>query len=361
MPDRVCLKCGADPSLGVLEAPADDAPPATETQPDSGLQAGFQDSRRGRGGRRAKRPHLMLKLVVGWSLVLVLIVIGARFLWYEEDAERQPAAPSSKTTTLSNEDIFFLNEAAPKCSEVFSGFLAAGTPESRNQFVLAPITTSSRMARFYSLNSLPNVDPGRLSLADNGLLNLPGGKAVESCWQSLDGRKIEAVFREENGEWRLDWDHFARYSDYPWALFLAGSGESEGEFRLLVRERLAEERKAADALSLVFYAPRFGQPGEAGFQSPEFLVSRNNRDGKLLDAAFKLARSGGRVFGSQLPNLNPEGMIRVRVKVRRFEVDMERKFEIVKVLACHWYSVDEPGVEPADATVAPAAQPPQAR
>jgi hypothetical protein len=27
-------------------------------------------------------------------------------------------------------------------------------------------------------------------------------------------------------------------------------------------------------------------------------------------------------------------------------VDTERKFEITGVTACHWYSVDDPGVEP---------------
>jgi hypothetical protein len=178
------------------------------------------------------------------------------------------------------------------------------------------------------------------------VLNLPGGRAIETSWNAPDGRKVDAIFREENGEWRLDWDHFVRYGDYPWSLFLAGSGPPEGEFRLLARERLADARKKADSISIVLYAPRFARPGETGFQSPEFLVPRNTRDGQLLDAAFKLARSGGQVFGSKLPNPNPDDMIRVRVKVRRLEQDLERKFEIAAVLACHWYSVDDPGVEP---------------
>ena len=106
----------------------------------------------------------------------------------------------------------------------------------------------------------------------------------------------------------------------------------------------------------MLYAPRFAHPGETGFQSPEFLVPRNTRDGQLLDAAFQLARRGGQVFDSKLPNLNPQGMIRVRVKVRRFESDLERKFEIVEVLACHWYAVADPGVTPAAPTEDPPAE-----
>lgn len=43
-------------------------------------------------------------------------------------------------------------------------------------------------------------------------------------------------------------------------------------------------------------------------------------------------------------------MIRVRVRVKRTEVNLERKFEITKVLACHWMSIDDPGVTPKEET-----------
>ncbi len=344
--DRLCGRCGADPCLG-LEAPAEFLPTSSAAAPTAEEEKpGGPDNRRSRNGKHRKGRYLMVKLVGGWMLVLVLIVCGARRLWQEDDTANHPTAAAPKSTALSNEDMAFLNAAAAKCGEAFTGFLAADTPESRNQFVLTPVRTSTRMAHFYELNPMTHIDDGSLQMAASEVLDLPGGKAVNTQWNSLDGRKIEAVFCEENGEWRLDWEHYARYSDYPWALFLAGSGDSEGEFRLLARERLADEHKTSETISLVLYAPRFGQPGEVGFQSPEFMVSRASPEGQLLDAAFKLTRRGGQVFGSTLKNLNPEGMIRVRLKVARSEVNLERKFTITKVLACHWYAVDEPGVTP---------------
>ncbi len=355
MEHRLCPNCGADPSLGILESPVATTPPGAETTPDSKPKPGHLEHRGKRRGKKRKNRHFMWLVGGGWSLVLVLIILGARTLWHVEEPARKQTAPAA--ATLSDEDDELLNSAGQKCAETFSRYLAAGTPEGCNQFVLTPISTASRMARYYSLNPLPHVDPGTLSCVGNSVLKLPGGKAIESYWKTPDGDELEAVFREENGEWRLDWDHFARYSDYPWSLFLSGSGNPEGEFRLLARERLSDERKGSDAISLILYAPRFGQPGEVGFQSPEFLVARNSRDGQLLDAAFKLAKRGEQVFGASLPILNPEGMIRVRVKVRRSEVDLERKCEITAVLACHWYAVDDPGVEPS----APAAEPPQER
>jgi hypothetical protein len=287
----------------------------------------------------------MLKLACGWFLVLAVIVLIARHYFPERKAEEQAAAPKSLEKS-SNEEQVVYTEAWNQCSLALSNFLAAGTPEARNQFVFQPVKTASRMARFYGLNPIVSMDPSALTFSEHAVLDIPGGKQLESFWKVSDGRMIDAVFRQENGEWKLDWDHFVRYSDYPWALFLSGTGNEEGEFRLLARERLAEDRKNAESISIVLYAPKFGNPRDAGFQSPEFLVSRKTREGRLLDAAFNLARRKKKVFGSTSSNIDPEGMIRVRVRVSRKEVETERKFEITKLIACHWYSVDDPGVEP---------------
>jgi len=291
----------------------------------------------------------MLKLILGWLVFITAIIFGARHLWQDQPV-KAPIVHAEEKPGTSGDDIALLNEAGPPSGAAFSGFLAAGTPEQRNQYVLSPVTTAARMARFYELNPMVNVAPESVSLAGSEVLHLPSGRAIESFWNTTDGRQLDAVFVEQDGEWRLDWDHFVRFSTYPWALFLAGSGESEGEFRLLARQRLAEERKDAEALSIVLYAPRFGSVSETGFQSPEFLIARAARNGRLLDAAFKAEGAGKRVFNLTAPNPNPEGLIRVRVKVRRLEENMERRFELLEVVACHWYSVDVPGVEiPAEA------------
>ena len=341
---RICSNCGADPSSGIVEAVVQSANTGTSEAQEAEERPAA--NREKRSTRKRKNRHIMAKLMLGWTLVLALIVFGARELWHEEPQEGSKVTSTKEAPVLNAEDRDLLQTAGPLCGQVFEGFLSAGTPETRNQFVLSPVTTASRMARFYSMNPLVNIRPETLSLSATGLVRLPGGDAFEARWEAKDGRIFDAVFRKESGEWRLDWDHFARYSDYPWALFLAGSGPEEGEFRLLARERLTVERRNEPDISIVLYAPRFGTPTEAGFQSPEFLVSRDTVNGQLLDAAFELARAGRKVFGADMADINPEGMIRVRVKVRRFEVEMERKFEITGVTACHWYSVDEPGVEP---------------
>jgi hypothetical protein len=344
MDDRKCPNCGADPSPGIAElksaapAPIGDEPGRIEEASSHGKRA----------ARKRKQSHFMIKLAAGWTLVLALMIIGARKLFPSREVAppNPPAAVSEKKPDADAEDMALYQKAGPECGNAFAQFLAAGTPEARNQFVLSPVSTAARMVHFLGLNPMPEIDPASITHIGSELIHLPGEKALEARWQTADGKTLDTVFRQEKGEWRLDWEHFARYSDHPWPLFLAGTGSDEGEFRLLARERLAEERKEEETISLVLYAPRFGHPRETGFQSPEFLVSRNTRDGKLLDAAFKLVRGGGRVFGGKLPNLDPEDMIRVRVMVRRTGKEGERKYEITEVKACHWLMLDDPGVQP---------------
>lgn len=298
------------------------------------------------GRKKHKKQYTLLKLMSGFLLIIPICVLGVRYILHT-DTPKKPTPPiidAASSESMAN-DIVLLQKAIPQCFGALSGFLASNTPEERNQFVFSPISTASRIDRYYTLNPAIKIDPTALIFIGKSVLHLPNEKAVETHWKTKDGKKIDAVFREENGEWRLDWEQFIRYSDYPWSLFLAGAGPEEGEFRLLARERLAEERKNTDFISLVLYAPRFGNPQDAGIPSPEFLISRKTLDAKLLNAAFQVARSGKRIFNTQLHDLNPSETIPVRVKVKRIETGLARSFKITMVTACHWYSLDDPGVE----------------
>ena len=318
-------------------------PDSTETNPKKKTNPRTRRDKAGTG--QGKNKHIMLKLMAGWTLLLALIVIGARQMWHDPKQKTYTTkAAAAAMDDATGEETALLQAAVPKCASSFSAFLASATPEERNQFVLSPVSTASKMSRFYSLNPWNHIDPATIQLTRRSILHLPGITAIETRWKTQDDKQIEAVFHQEDDQWHLDWEQFARFSDYPWSLYLAGTGPDDAEFRLLARERLADERKDESTISIVLYAPIFGNPGDTGVQSPEFIVPRDSKDGRLLTAAFKLARDHKRPFGSRLPDLNPEDMIRLRLKVHRSDSDNGRRFEITSIAACHWYSTDDPGV-----------------
>ena len=298
------------------------------------------------GERKRRSNRMVWKIVGGWLVVLVAIVLIVRQFSGGAPERVETDRVNNFAGTDADESMAFLEDALPKCQQALTGFLQSSAPEERNQFVFSPIRTASRMARFYALNPVAKVDPGTLRFGGSGVLRLPEENAIETRWTDDQGREIEVVFRKEQDEWRIDWPHFVRESDYPWPLFLAGDGESEGEFRLLARERLAEERKPGDPISLVLHAPRFGDPKDEGPGSPEILVPSTSREGRLIDAAFRARRDGVMVYGLNLKSQDPGGMIRLRVRVQRASKESGHGFQITEVIACHWLSVDDPGIDP---------------
>lgn len=344
---RLCPKCGHDPCPGIQAPTAETLPDPREGSPETTEENTPARHERQKVKRRTNR-HLMLKIFGGWSILLALIFFTVRQFYGGKPADRLAASETEMNASVdSQEDQHLLEKHLQDCASILTGFLSQTAPEQCSEFVLNPTETVGRMVRYQGYNSLPKVDPQSLSMREQSVIHFTDGKGIEIRWLTKDGLQLESAFREEQGEWRLDWEQYARFSDYSWSLFLAGSGPGEGEFRLLARERLVEERKDKDkTISVVFYTPRFGQPLEAGFQSPEFLIPRDSPSGRNIEAGFRAASAGKQPFGNPLPNPNPDGLIRVRVKVKRSEVNMERRFEVIDVPACHWYSSNELGVDP---------------
>lgn len=347
MPDRRCGKCGFDPSLlsrTSVPPPPEPEPTEEKQQP---TEQESEPKRSSRRNRKRKNRHLMLKLVFGWIVLLALIVGGVHFLWGDRNQRSASAPPStSGSPSLSEENKAQLSAAEAPCRQVLNGFLSAAGPEQQNQFVLRPVETIGMMTRFYSLNPMPKIEASALELTSKTFFRIADTPTVELLFKTSEGEQIDVAFQMvEEDRWLIDWPAYVRFGDYPLPLFLAGAGPDEAEFRLLVRERLARERKDEETMSLVFCAPRFGRPKDTGTPSPEFLVPRDSDDGRMLAAGFAAAEAGERPFGSILDLSGPDDMIRVRVRLRRNDEDEERRFEIVRVIACHWYSTDEPGLD----------------
>ncbi len=346
---RHCAVCDQKPGTGIwparTEAPAEvhREVPAFDRRGES-----VEDTGR-RAVRRKRQKNIMLRVVMIWTF-LMLLAVGVHYHFIEnkqEDAQLETVAGRMIEGTLADERIALLNQVLPECHQALGGFLAAGTPEARNQFVADPIETASKMASFYRDNPLPNVDLRQLQRVAQDVILVGGEWMVETRWKEKEGQVFDAVFRRDAGSWKLDWEHFSRYSEFPWALFLAGEGPDTAHFRLLVRQLLAgsEKERSGARLSVVMMAPEFGNPTATGVESPEFVIHRRSDEGLLLERAFEARSENTRLFGRKLPPMENEGLARVNVRVRREETGGVRKFFLEQVIACHWIDSPEVGYD----------------
>jgi hypothetical protein len=358
-----CPHCGADPSLE-LEDRAESKLPASDSDVVRGMSAGVASTPAPPSGQtvqsgvhRRRRSAPVSRLVIFIAVWVFLLAGFAVFMKVvndrreREEEERLRAYKKGRSVeeqglqiSERHRDRQFLKEAFPHCQTAFGQFLHASSPEARMQWVHESAELAGPMTRFYQSNL-----PYRPETAPKpdfiGVLETPGGLIIESIWDDEDGRRIEAHFRNDGGEWRLDWKGFVRFSETPWVMFVAGGGADVQEFRLLARERLAEERRLEPSISLVLHPPRFGVPEEPGPASREFEVPRLSEIGRKLEALFELKREGKAPFGARLPSQDPEEMIRVRLRVRRIDDETSRrKFEIEEVLAGHWMGIADPGI-----------------
>jgi hypothetical protein len=295
--------------------------------------------------RRKKSNHFLVILVVIWMVAIGLIVLAIKTIWSVKEIPNPVSNATVIETAAESENLALLNKYTSKCWDTLKKFLQAGLPEQRSQYVSQPITAVTRMTRYQDFEAMGNISLPTLNSSQWSVVSIGAEKSIEGFWMNEDGRCFDALFRKEQEEWLIDWEYFVRYSDMLLTVFLSGNGDAEGEFRLLARERLAEDRKNQPTISIMFYAPVFGRPTETGAPSPEFLVQRNSPAGKLLEAAFAALKNKKRPFNAKTLNVDPEGMIRVRVKIRRSGEMDTRAFDIVELKACHWYSSDLPGFD----------------
>jgi hypothetical protein len=327
-----CPDCGGDPSGE--EEPQEAAGPVRVRRKirkkHEGNPAGQPVRREDRGKARA-----LLVFVVAWMAVLGIGAVTLKRKW---PARELPDDEAAELSAEALEDQRLIQDELENCGKRLTEFLGAADIGTRAQHVLGSGRTVARMARVQQFNPSNPLAEG-LSVEEVRVIRTPVGRALETLWKTGNGGRIEAVFFEEDGEWKIDWDAFARAGTESWPLFLAGRGPGEGEFRLLARERIGSKGRDEQYIGLVLYATRTGRPGEAVAPSPEIRVERNSPMGREIEEAFVARQQGVGPFGSRLVQHDPDDMIRLRVRIRR-EGEDERVFHLDELFACHWLQLE---------------------
>lgn len=327
-----CPDCGRDPVTGAEPLAGPENTLVRRRVRKHGSPSHHPQHKGKRSRHARKNARALMFFVTAW---VVLVALAAIFLKRGSDTAPTPAPDYvEKSDQPSMDDLQLLQDHMQECFDRLLAFLKATDSASRAQHVLRAEQVIPRMTRYYEMNPFLTSEETP-SIEHQKVIKTPAGVAIESLWRRTSGELLEVVFFEEKGEWKLDWDAFERYSSEPWALFLAAQGPGEGEFRLLARERIGAEGRSEESIGLVLYRQRPGFPGEAVNPSPEVRVARSSALGRAIEEAFKGREENVAPFGSQTFGKDPDGMIRLRVKMSRSD-DENRVFEIKELLATHW-------------------------
>ncbi len=299
--------------------------------------------------RRRKKSNPLVKFVVGWFIVVGLL--AGLIKWQTSSGPTHSVAKPATDENKENkkwdsENIDLFKQAYPSMLQTATSLFQETAPESLAQLcrqrprLSSIILNDGAKASFFKPESIEMVEqnvirPGELAL-------------IETIWTDTRGRKMEMVFAKEEERWVIDWESYARSSSMPWSVFQGADGEGEGVFRMLVRERLAEQNFSDLQMSIVFYEPSLLRGAPLSLATPEFLVDRKSRNGRLISMALMARKQNQPLMGSIFPQADPPNTARVCVKIRRSIKGEEKVFTLIEVLACHWMGIDYPGVELTD-------------
>lgn len=292
-----------------------------------------------------KKARYLMYFVLGWVVLLTALAVTMKRIW--PTVARVPSPEYvAKDGRPTEDDIRLLQVNLEKASGQFSEFMQAPDVGSRALHVLRSEQTVPRMGRYYARNpQLPL--QGGTNLALQNVIHTPAGPAIETIWKRGNGDLLEAVFFEEKGEWKLDWDAFVRCGTEAWGPFLAGTGDGEGTFRVLARERIGADGRSDEYISLVLYEQRSGHPEEAVQPSPEIRVTRATALGRAIQAAFDAKAKNLGAFQGKASAGDPRGMVRLNLRIRR-SGGSEREFHIEELLAPHWLELPGTPVKAGD-------------
>ena len=277
------------------------------------------DGRR-RVKRRKKKPkkernRTLALFVTGWLAVIViafaLLKTGKKTIDPDEPGEKVDI------TTIRNREFFRKHDGAVR--QAFLGYILTGDLEGRLPYIDRSSDLARSFTQFYRnhpqirLTSQPRWITGNvIEVAQD-----PPILAIENLWQDDQQRKMGSVHVYDGTGWKLDWEAFAPYSTQSWAQFMAQLGEKEGVFRVLVRKRATSD--ASERIYLSFYRPPdFEDSDQKAFlktESPEVELIVKSELGEQFLKLWSDYEEKNFVFDSLLPAIDPEGFMRIMVKL----------------------------------------------
>ncbi|MBK1853777.1 hypothetical protein JO972_02300 [Verrucomicrobiaceae bacterium 5K15] len=327
--------------------------------------AAVGDDAKGRIKRTKRREARSKKVIVLLSVWLLLMALTVGLVKYfgDEDGEGEDLALIEERARMQREAELLaaknvIKEALPICKNTLIGFLNATDAAGKAQYVYQGRELASQMSLYYRRNPSFSSVRSQAQIVRAELLKGTKYPTIGAICANQQKELFEAAFVKVGPEWKLDWKFMMRYDDRSWSLFPSGDEGDEGEFRLYMRVRDSNKKFDQEEISLVFYKPQIYRDGEfRGEPSPTVRVPVDSALGRqIIEMAGHEDDMKKDAYGFTLVTLDPPGYHRVRVKMRLHKDGLEKEFELLEILAQHWYGADVLSEElaPADASAADA-------
>jgi len=294
--------------------------------------------------RRKKRPakeknKALILFLVGWLSVVVILFA---FFKTRQDASVDAQDDQTVVDPTPTRDRQLIENHRDEISSLFKSYIFTTNQDERVQYIDRSSEMGLKYARFYRSHSLFHPEPPLLVIGSKviEISKDPLVLAIEFVWEDAAKRRFGTVHQHDGQGWKLDWEASAPYSTDAWARFQAQLGESEGTFRVLVRKRASNNESKRINLSL-YRSPNFAEDDESFRKtwSPEVEVIVESKLGKQFLGLWSNFEEGTRPFGSILPLIDPEGLMRITARLAWEDVegDDEKQLVLKEIIEPSWY------------------------
>ena len=312
------------------------------------------------GSRRIRRRKKKLKKEKSKALLIFIFVwmtiIASVFHLFksgDDSKQDQDEGPADEDSIIATRNDLFVGAHFPKINVSFKAFLGQFESGRRLQFIDQSSRLSLQFNRFYRGAVFPTPE-GEIVARRSNVIEIKSGPdpvlGLETIWQDGKGGILEAVHVHDGEAWKLDWEAFGPYSSSPWVLFVSGTERSEGVFRLYVRKMkslddLEKNKSLNDSkrFFLKFYAPPvFGESDRKAssfdVESPEVEVNTRSDLGQQFIEVLQNHQNKDFFLGSMFPQFDPEGYLRVTVKLAWESDEKDEPVMVLKeLISPSWY------------------------
>ena len=303
------------------------------------------------GSRRIRRRKKKLKKEKSKALLIFIfvwmtIIASVFYLFKSGDdfKQDQDEGTADEDSIIATRNDLFVGAHFPKINVSFKAFLGQFESGRRLQFIDQSSRLSLQFNRFYRGAVFPTPE-GEVGARVRNVIEIKSGPdpvlGLETIWVDGKNRIIETVHVHDGEAWKLDWEAFAPYSSSPWVLFVSGTERSEGTFRLYARKMKSLDD--SKRFFVKFYAaPVFGESNRKAssfdVESPEVEINTGSDIGQKLIEVLENHQNEDFFLGSMLPRFDPEGYLRVTVKLAWESNEKDEPVLVLKeLISPSWY------------------------